>query len=86
MHAASRASTRRRSRSGARTRTRLAQAASGVCCLGRITYPSGFKALYSRNASGQITGISTQAPNKGTAARPIVQPVLPLIRAHRASA
>ena len=36
--------------------------------LASITYPSGLKAIYSRSASGQITGISTQAPgfNKPT--------------------
>jgi RHS repeat-associated protein len=30
--------------------------------LASITYPSGLKALYTRSASGQITGISTQVP------------------------
>ena len=44
MHAASHSQTRRRSQ----TRTCVAQAASCVCSLCRITYPSGHKALSSR--------------------------------------
>jgi YD repeat-containing protein len=32
--------------------------------LASITYPSGLKVMYRRDATGQITGIDTQAPGK----------------------
>ena len=40
--------------------------------LASITYPSGLKAIYTRSASGQITGISTQVPG-------LNKPVVPFV-------
>ena len=40
--------------------------------LASITYPSGFKVIYSRSASGQIIGISTLAPGNNKPITPFV--------------